>query len=60
MAHRPIPAPITPRPPRLWPNLPTATQAQIASLVADLLRRPQPERRADVEESRLADRRDRA
>lgn len=55
-SHPPRPGPRDPAPPRLWPNLPAATQAQIASLVADLLRRPQPERRDAVEESRRAER----
>lgn len=56
MAHRPI----TLRPPRLWPNLKAETQRQVAQLLATLLRRSQPDQPAPVEESRHADRRDRA
>ena len=51
MAHRPIPAPITPRLPRLWPNLTAETQRQVAQLLATLLRRSQPDRPAPVEEA---------
>jgi hypothetical protein len=57
MAHRPIPVPTPPHPPRLWPNLNAETQLQVAQLLATLLRRLQPD---PVEESRRADRRDRA
>ena len=36
LSNRPLPA----SPPlRLWPNLPAATQAQVAQFLADLLRR---------------------
>jgi len=43
LSNRPLPA----SPPlRLWPNLPAATQAQVAQLLADLLRRLPPNCRA--------------
>jgi hypothetical protein len=60
MAHLPIAVPTTPRPPRLWPSLTAETQVQVAQLLATLLRRLQTDRPAPVEESRRADRRDRA
>jgi hypothetical protein len=61
--------PTTPRPlptlpsaattlPALWPHLPVETQAQVAWLLADLLRRVMPSRHAAMESSR-AERRDR-
>jgi hypothetical protein len=56
----PRPGSLDPAPPRLWPNLPAATQAQIAQLLAALLRRPQPDRHAAVAENRRADRRGRS
>jgi hypothetical protein len=43
-------------PPRLWPNLPAATQVQVAQLVAKLLRRMR-RGRLTVEEGAHADRR---
>jgi hypothetical protein len=43
-------------PPRPWPNLPAATQAQVARLLADLLRRLPPSGRAT--ENARAERRD--
>jgi hypothetical protein len=43
-------------PPRLWPNLPAATQVQVAQLVAELLRRMR-RGRLTVEEGAHADRR---
>ena len=43
-------------PPRPWPNLPAATQAQVARLLADLLRRLPPSCQAT--ENARAERRD--
>ncbi len=55
MTHRPLPGRVAYRPlptlanpsgrptadiPRLWPNLPTATQTQIAQTIAALMRTP--------------------
>ncbi len=50
-ASTPIPA----SPPRLWPNLPAETQAQIAQVLAELLRRRQANS-PRIEESPRADR----
>ena len=50
-ASTPIPA----SPPRLWPNLPVETQAQIAQVLAELLRRMQANSPM-IEESPRADR----
>ena len=43
---------------RLWPNLPNATQTQIAHLLGELLRRIEP-REGSMRESSGAERRDR-
>jgi hypothetical protein len=54
-ASTPTPA----RPPRPWPNLPAETQAQIAHVLAALLRRMQANSPA-IEESPRADRLERS
>ena len=54
-ASTPIPA----GPPRLWPNLPVETQAQIAHVLAALLRR-MPANSPAIEESPRADRLERS
>ena len=58
-APRPLPNPprVVSPPSRPWPNLPAATQAQVARLLADLLRRLTPSRQAT--ESSRAERRER-
>lgn len=62
--HRPSPhraASLTPAPsrlPRLWPDLPAQTRAQLGALFAELLRRrPPAEAPVATEESRRADHR---
>jgi hypothetical protein len=49
-------APTPTKPPRLWPNLPAATQVQLAQLLAQLLRRQPPTRSPAIEESPRDDR----
>ena len=51
----PAPTPSPASPPRLWPNLPAETQAQIAHVLAELLRRMQANS-PRIEESPRADR----
>jgi hypothetical protein len=45
--------------PRLWPNLPAETQAQIALILAELLRRMLPTKVAPRREMSRVDRRER-
>lgn len=60
---RPLPRPLRVAPPvsqrlRLWPNLPSQTQTQIAHLLGEMLRRMEP-RDGSMRESFGAERRDR-
>jgi hypothetical protein len=51
--------PVTATPARLWPNLPPQTQAQIARILAELLRRMLPRDVAPGREMARVDRRER-